>query len=131
MSTNQKRPRAASSRLGKLKMGMKGKIVVKRWKSRTILKNTCGRNTRRWLLLVALTLFCNSWSTFKFFLKLTTLSTPKVCKNLILESNESFYTSTDKTILVLRLFCQPSQIIKRYVLSSCLTIVSRKNLCRQ
>ena len=39
---------------------------------------------------------------------LTTLSTPKVCRNLILESNESFYTSTNKTILVFRLFCQPS-----------------------
>lgn len=39
---------------------------------------------------------------------LTTLSTPKVCRNLILESNESFCTSTNKTILVFRLFCQPS-----------------------
>ena len=113
-----------------------------KWEWRARLWSKDGNHEQSWKTLVEETqegdfcslhwhFFCNSWSTFEFFLKLTTLSTPKVCKNLILESNESFYTSTNKTILVFRLFCQPSQIIKRCVLSSCLTIVSQKNLCRR
>ena len=90
-----------------------------KWEWRARLWPKDGNHEQSWKTLVEETqegdfcslhwhFFCNSWSTFEFFLKLTTLSTPKVCKNLILESNESFYTSTNKTILVFRLFCQPS-----------------------
>ena len=90
-----------------------------KWEWRARLWSKDGNHEQSWKTLVEETqegdfcslhwhFFCNSWSTFEFFLKLTTLSTPKVCKNLILESNESFYTSTNKTILVFRLFCQPS-----------------------